>query len=376
MNNTEVTHDSGKNKGLTELKGEVMGTDACTACGTCVSLCPYIHAVEDRIVAVSDCRIASGSCYSWCPRTAPPDEIRESVYGDGGFEGSLGPFQHCSIARSQLSRQGLAVQYGGVATFLLHKAIAAGIIDHAVVTWAAADMLPQPAVAQNAAQISMGAGSKYALAPTNKEVNRFLREGKGRLGVVALPCQATGLRKRQLLPRDDEAGGVELIIGLFCTWALSQQGWRRLLERYVGDNVSIVRVDIPPPPASSLEIVTEKGSLFLPLAEVRKHIRPACQVCLDMTAENGDISLGMVEGLEGWNTVILRTGKGMDLWQLALDSGELEEGSLVPEQLEHLKSASLAKKIRSVGEAEQRREKLPYYERLLKLKERIGSGHE
>ncbi len=371
MSEKGAVFNGGENKGLSELKAEVMETDACTACGTCVFTCPYIHTVEDRVAAVSDCRIIEGSCYLTCPRSEPASEI-SNVYGDAGFGGALGPVLDFVMARSTLVQDVHGVQYGGIVTTLLLKALESGLVNQTVVTRETANM-PFPFVAGNRDEIMGAAGSKYAVAPTNKEVNRMIRDDQSRMAVVALPCQATGLRKKQLHPSERDQGDVKLVIGLFCTWALSQKGWRNLLKKYLGE-ASVQRVHIPPPPAQSLEIITDQCSHLIPLEEVRSFIRPGCQVCLDMTAENGDISVGMVEGKDGWNTVITRTERGRALWQDAVASGDIEVETLDESRWEHLQAASLIKKQRAIAAAEKRKvsEPLPYYERLQKLNARIG----
>jgi coenzyme F420 hydrogenase subunit beta len=65
-----------------------------------------------------------------------------------------------------------------------------------------------------------------------------------------------------------------------------------------------------------------------------------------MTAEWTDISVGVVEDLEGWNTVVVRSDPGSQLMDGAVRDGWLEVGELPPENLEHLREASLSKRIR------------------------------
>jgi len=56
-----------------------------------------------------------------------------------------------------------------------------------------------------------------------------------------------------------------------------------------------------------------------------------------MTAELSDISVGTVEGKEGWNTVIVRTPKGEDLLTRAKKAGVIEIRPLTKNNLSHLK---------------------------------------
>ncbi|MFO7772673.1 MAG: Coenzyme F420 hydrogenase/dehydrogenase, beta subunit C-terminal domain [Dehalococcoidia bacterium] len=356
---------------MQELRKEVLDTSACTGCGSCVGICPYVVSIEDRIAAIADCRIPSGKCYLYCPRTSPFPEAECSLGGDVGYRGPVGTYREYCMARSTFPRDKSSFQYGGVVSTLLIKALQEGLIDCAIVT-RAANNFPLTVTALSREEILEAAGSRFALAPTNKEVNRSSDSPGNRLGVVALPCQCTGLRKRQLLDEKEqpEGGRLTMVVGLFCTWALSQKGWRSVLHKH-WKNESIDRVDIPPPPAGVLEIASAREKVAVPLEETREFVPPGCDVCLDMTAENADISVGMVEGLKEYSTVIIRTERGSSLFEMAVKAGCLEKTRLDDERWNHLLEASLNKKKRAVGNAEDRAEALPYYERIKNLRESI-----
>jgi coenzyme F420 hydrogenase subunit beta len=67
-----------------------------------------------------------------------------------------------------------------------------------------------------------------------------------------------------------------------------------------------------------------------------------------MTAELSDLSVGTVEGKEGWNTIIVRTAKGENLLKRAKKAGVIETRPLPKENLSHLEEASLLKKRRAL----------------------------
>ena len=67
-----------------------------------------------------------------------------------------------------------------------------------------------------------------------------------------------------------------------------------------------------------------------------------------MSAELSDISVGTVEGKEGWNTVIVRTAAGENLFKEAKKTGVIETRPLPANNLDHLKEASLLKKRRAL----------------------------
>ena len=84
----------------------------------------------------------------------------------------------------------------------------------------------------------------------------------------------------------------------------------------------------------------------VPLDDVRPLIQKGCSLCQDMTAEWADLSVGTVEGMKEWNTVIIRTEIGLNLMEAAHKEGLLEIDDLPEENLNHLKGASLNKKKR------------------------------
>jgi coenzyme F420 hydrogenase subunit beta len=361
-------------KGLDALRREVLGTSNCTACGACVGFCPYVVSVQDRVAGLDGCRKEEGRCYRFCPRSA--SGVADEADRDGGFAGDVryaGPLGCVErTVRGRAASPAQAGQHGGVVTSLVTQALRDGLIDAAVLTVSAGG-LPETVVATDEALVTAAAGSKFAVAPTVRLVNEVMKLGSRRLGIVALPCQATALRKMSVL------GGAEVptivfVVGLFCTWALGQAGWLSLLEGALG-GAAIRRVDIPPPPAEIMDVELEDGRrLTLPLSDVRAVIRDGCRVCTDMTSENADVSVGLVEGLEGWNTVLVRTPVGAALLDRALASGMVETVPLEVERLAHLSAASLVKKRRALLEAERRHAEgadSPYLEKIAGWKERI-----
>jgi coenzyme F420 hydrogenase subunit beta len=67
-----------------------------------------------------------------------------------------------------------------------------------------------------------------------------------------------------------------------------------------------------------------------------------------MTAEFSDLSVGAVEGIPGWNTVILRTAKGQELLEEAKKAKMIEVSDVPRANLKHLQEAALLKKKRAL----------------------------
>ncbi|MHB9114482.1 MAG: Coenzyme F420 hydrogenase/dehydrogenase, beta subunit C-terminal domain, partial [Thermoleophilia bacterium] len=253
-------------------------------------------------------------------------------------------------------------QHGGAVSALLRQALREGLVRSAILTEDSGAGSPRAVLAATEAEVDACRGSKFAVTPVVAAVNRALAEGHEAVGVVALPCQATALAKMRAAGADvpvlpggvSPTAGVSLVIGLFCTWALEQEGWSRLARERLGPG-PYRRMDIPPPPAELLVAEASDGSRSeAPLAEVRALVRPGCRVCMDMTAENADVSVGMAETEPGWNTLMVRTPVGEALLAGAVAAGVLELRPTSEEGMAHLEAASLGKKRRAAAEADAR----------------------
>ena len=328
----------------------VIGRDLCALCGACLSLCPYLWSFEGRIVALNQCDLTQGRCFDYCPRTEVDIEaIHQKVFRHGYKDIEMGSFRR--ILMSRATDQGFRDrgQSGGVVSTFIDSALKEDIIDAAVLTHRDVNHLPEGRVVRTREEVLACAGSSYVASPTLESLNKMNWKETERIGIVGTPCQVLALAKMRdsALEKRTPIDQVSLVVGLFCTWAFSYDLFLAFLERRVGGS-QIYKLDITPPPERLLKVSTDSESLDIPLDEVRPFIRPTCGVCLDMTCELADISVGTVEGLEGWNTVVVRTQRGEELFSLAEARGVVETRPLPEESLKHLRAASLGKKQRAL----------------------------
>jgi coenzyme F420 hydrogenase subunit beta len=180
-------------------------------------------------------------------------------------------------------------------------------------------------------------------------LNKGPWKGEERIGIVGLPCQVLALArmKTSTLEKRTPIDRVDLVIGLFCTWALDYKPFMAFLHERIGGS-TIKKLNITPPPERILEVAGDGLLHRIPVDDIRSFIRPSCRVCLDMTAELSDISVGTVEGKKSWNTLIVRTETGKKLLVKAKKAGIIETRALPEENLNHLKEASLLKKRRAL----------------------------
>ena len=341
-----------KTKGMAELFKEVINKDLCALCGACIGDCPYTVFYRGKIRMLDFCNREEGHCYEYCPRTHTDlDAINNKLFGVPFSGSEIGTVKDVFMARSKDAKVRSNAQYGGTVTSLLLLAMENGLINAAITTKTSDEKLPESCMAHSAAEVMAGAGSSYMAYPVLEALNRLPKDSKDSLGIVVTPCQAIALAKMRLNPptQRNSLDNLRLSIGLFCTWALAYDRFYEFLKNNV-DLAKVKKFDIPPPPANRFDVYMGKDVKSFPLDEVRKYRMPTCAYCLDMTAEFTDISVGSVEGVEGWNTVIVRTQRGAELIAEAKTKGKLEIKDLPAQSLAHLKEASFNKKARAVQE--------------------------
>ena len=240
-------------------------------------------------------------------------------------------------------------QYGGTVSALVSFALREGLIDRAVLTSSDEQLLPSGNAVADETGVLGCAGSNFVAAPTLEAFNREAATDVRRIGVVATSCQALALAKMRARPLENgnNIEKLKLVVGLFCTWALRYRDFVEFLEERT-QLADITKVDIPPPPAEVFEVYTDSSCVSIPLDEVRRFVRPSCGLCIDLTAELADVSVGSAEGADGWNTLIVRSEAGKELVEAAVAGGAIETAALSEEKLEHLKEAALLKKKRAL----------------------------
>jgi coenzyme F420 hydrogenase subunit beta len=339
------------NKGLKALEEKVFSQDLCAVCGACLSLCPYLRSWKGRVVKLDDCNLEEGRCFAYCPRTEIDlDEVYQGIFRKNYEEIEVGPVRKIMMARAKDPLFTKKAQTGGVVSALVDFALREKMVQAGILTSRDGDLLPHGRIIKGRKEILSCAGSSYVSGPTLEALNRGPWKGEERIGIVGLPCQVLALArmKTSKLEKKTPIDRVALVIGLFCTWALDYKPFRAFLHERV-DGRSIQRLHITSPPERILEVKAGNKLYRIPVEDIRSFIRPSCKVCLDMTAELSDLSVGTVEGKEGWNTVIIRTAIGENLLKRAKDAGLIETRSLPKDNLYHLKEASLLKKRRALN---------------------------
>ena len=309
----------------------------CTWCGTCIAACPVDalawrpsggaqDAADEAITFDRETCVDCGLCYAVCPPESPLGV---------GLPDSADPFigPYTSLGRAYAGDPAVreAGSAGGAVTALLLSALDQDLIDGALVVTSHPDdpTRPQVVVARTPEAIRAAAQSKYCLAPVNALLSK-VRGEEGRLAVVALPCQAHGIRLAQELNLAITQR-VSLIIGIFCGFNIAYRGTVYLLSKlgmHPGEVVTLEHRGGAWP--GGFRAVTRDGREgFIPKHQYTYvHLMYApegCLYCPDLAAEYADVSVGdyWVGNARGYSMIIGRTVPGQALLAEAASRGDV-----------------------------------------------------
>lgn len=342
--------------GPNELVEDVLKKEFCIGCGACVNLCPYFKSYRGKTAMLFPCTLSQGQCFAYCPKAEFDfEEISSGLLGHAYDGSTLGPFQEIVAARAGERMEPGPFQAGGTVSALASLALRTGTIDAAILT-DREGLIPLPRIVTKPEEVLKCASSKFTAAPTLAALNQGRRDGYTRMGLVGTPCQVMAVSQMRLNPLNREGfqHSVGLVIGLFCTWAVDTRRLASLLSERL-DTRGIRKMDMPPPPSEILVIDTGQGKVEIPLAEIRPLVPAGCQICPDMTSEWSDVSVGVMEGMPDWNTLIIRSDRGRELVEEARREGLLVTEEMPEQNLDHLRTAASNKKKRALALARDRR---------------------
>ncbi len=340
--------------GSNELLKDVLERDLCIGCGACMELCPYLKSHRGKTAMLFPCTLPEGRCHAYCPKVEVNLDDLSLKFFDTSYEGTpLGSYRYVKTARAGEKVDNGDFQAGGTVSALMSFALKKGYLDAAVLT-DRKGILPVPRLVTNPEDVFTCSSSKYTAAPTLLACNQAIKKGYKRTGVVGTPCQVLALAQMRSNPmkEKDFTDPVGLVVGLFCTWALDFRAFEAFISEHVDVN-KITKLDIPPPPAESMEVFAGDDKIEISLDEIRQLIPETCSYCIDMTSEFSDISVGVLEGRPDINTLIIRTERGKNIVDEAQEEGYLVVGEIPEENLEHLIWAAGNKKKKALIKGKQ-----------------------
>ena len=151
-----------------------------------------------------------------------------------------------------------------------------------------------------------------------------------KIAMVGTPCEIMAASKIQQYTNSP----IYFKIGLFCMENFSYLYFTKLLES----------IDLTMDEIEKFRI--EKGYAFfnlkngeqikISLSKAKTVVRKNCNICVELTSETSDVSVGSIGSENGWSTVIIRTEKGEKIINDAIKQKYLKAKELTPSQLKLL----------------------------------------
>ena len=169
-----------------------------------------------------------------------------------------------------------------------------------------------------------------------------------RIAMVGTPCEIMAASKLQHYTDSP----IDVKLGLFCMENFSYKYFENLLKEY----------DLKMEDIEKFQIT--KGFVFLslktretvkiPISIAKRIIRKNCNICVELTSETSDISIGSIGSDEGWSTLIVRTEKGEEIVNGALEQKFIEAKELTEPQFDLLNRLAENKINKNLEEIERR----------------------
>jgi coenzyme F420 hydrogenase subunit beta len=320
-----------------ELKREVVDTGLCTGCAACVMACPrdVLGYTDDLPVQVGEgmahdqCVIGDRGC-DICTRACPRFRDWESDLDQALFGRTRTADEPYGIARSILLTRatdpGIAAvgQDGGLVSTLLIWGLETGRIDGALTSRIVTERGPfdtAPALVTDRAGVLATAGSRYTYSANPLAMVEAEDARLQKVALVGMSCQASINGTVQAHGVNKYKRRIALTLGLLCSKTFTYEGQRQVLADHGIDLAAVVKINIK----GRYQVWTNDGGYHeIPLKPFHPHTRPGCRRCPDFAAEHADISCGGIGADDDWTLTLVRTPRGEEWLQGALDAGLLE----------------------------------------------------
>jgi len=321
------------------LAEEILAKGKCVGCAACVSICPvdvFDYVDEEPVSTRADACVNCVLCAEVCPVLRPPDSDMQAFIElqNPSLDEGYGPYAYGVYARATDPDILARCQDGGIVSAIILHGMEKGTLAGAILgdTYPENRQIGRHKLAKNRDDILACAASRYTYSPNTLALQQAMQERLAPLAVVGVPCQVDGVRLQQNSSINLEMcrwyrENISLVFGLFCPESFTNESIRKLGEIIEVDPHRIENINIK----GKVVIRLDDGEIRnVSLKKYREWARPACLYCLDYGAENADIGAGGI-GLDGWTYTLIRTRRGHQAFQAALEDGWLETRPLSDE---------------------------------------------
>ncbi|MGQ9566382.1 MAG: coenzyme F420 hydrogenase/dehydrogenase beta subunit N-terminal domain-containing protein, partial [Candidatus Bathyarchaeales archaeon] len=223
------------------LAKQVIATEKCISCGTCVLTCPFgcLELAKETPILIKECKVC-GICAQACPRYSwLRGEVEKFAFGrERKTEEEFGIYRKLSVVQARDKNVLEVGQDGGGVTALLVSALENGLIDGTIVSGRSQEkpFLPFPMLATSTEAILRGAGTKYTYSPNILALADAIKQKKTSIAFVGTPCQIHAIRKMQMAGLKKYTTPIKYLIGLLCSECFTYDG---LMEKHIHEKLGI-----------------------------------------------------------------------------------------------------------------------------------------
>ncbi|MHA1916450.1 MAG: Coenzyme F420 hydrogenase/dehydrogenase, beta subunit C-terminal domain [Promethearchaeota archaeon] len=300
----------------------------CSGCGLCSGICPMnCIGIYNGFGKIEDDKcIRCGLCYFVCPRAYLPVRVLNMTLENASSikeYPNVGYFLEAYSARTKIKEISKVCQDGGISSTCLHYLFDKGKIDAALGAKMSNTLWrPEPVLLTDKESIISTAGTKYVNNPNLRILNQKELIDKN-IAVVGVPCHMQALLKSEIynigIP---SLNNIAYRIGIFCMESFSYESLLKICEKLNVEIKNAKKMDIN---KGKFFVYTNDGEeLSIPIKEISHLGREDCEICYDLTSESADISVGSIGSPSGWNTVLIRTERGKELYEELVSNNLIE----------------------------------------------------
>ena len=324
--------DPSRVKSVYEPVNTIFDTHNCSGCGLCAGICPVncLNIYNGFGKIDEEKCIRCGLCYFVCPRSYLPVNVLNMTQDESSelkTYSQVGHYLEAFSARTKLEDIAEVCQDGGITSTCLHYLFDSKTIDLALgAKMSNTPWRPEPIILRSTEDILLTTGTKYVNNPNLKILNE-LNKNQYNLAVVGVPCMMQALLKSAIYNIDiPSLTQIKYRIGIFCMESFSYESLLKICEMLKVDVKDVKKTDIN---KGKFFVYTESGEeLSVPIKEIGHLAREDCEVCYDLTSESADISIGSIGSPSGWNTVLIRTETGKELYDKLIENDLIESKAL------------------------------------------------
>lgn len=320
------------------LYEEIVATEICCGCSACIVACPHkVLELRDFDPTQTDARSPFDNCYHGeegcslcamaCLRLDPSVDVIETQLLNRErrrIDQPEGPYRFKTLARATYEPILAKGQDGGAVTALIAWGLDTGELDGAAVSGPSATVpwLDEPRVVTSRDELIAAAGSRYTYCATPLALKKVAEAKLKNVALVGVSCETTAVRQLAAEGIKRWVRPVKLVIGLMCCETFDYDAFMvGKVERDLGIPLAdVTKVNVKGKVIVSL---SDGRDVDIPLRDARPYANEWCHHCPDFSAEHADLSCGGL-GMEGWTMVLVRTEKGEDYLNRAVEAGVLE----------------------------------------------------